>query len=181
MNLEHIKAVEARIQEIQLQLGEYGNSPGSRMAGAGSTSAFSDVLRRVQSSGSASCPEDLEQIIAAAAERYDIDPAVIKAVISSESGFRTGAVSRTGALGLMQLMPGTAQALGVNPMDPAGNIDGGTRYLRQQLDRFGSLDLALAAYNAGPGAVTRYDGIPPYEETQRYVQKVLGKVEEYSR
>jgi soluble lytic murein transglycosylase-like protein len=180
MNLEHVKAVEARIQEIKLQLGEYDGAPGNRMAGAGSTSTFSDVLSRVQSSRSASSPEELEPIIASAAERYNIDPAVIKAVISAESGFRTGAVSRTGALGLMQLMPGTAQALGVDPTDPAGNIDGGTRYLRQQLDRFGSLNLALAAYNAGPGAVMRYDGIPPYAETQRYVQKVLDKVEDYS-
>jgi len=120
-----------------------------------------------------SCPKDLEQAITAAAEKNGLSPELLKAVIQVESGFRQSAVSRAGAIGLMQLMPATAKALGVDPWDPIQNIEGGARYLKQQLDRFGTLEKALAAYNAGPGAVIRYGGIPPYDETRRYVDRVL--------
>lgn len=104
---------------------------------------------------------------------YGLPQGLVHAVIHQESRGRANAVSVKGALGLMQLMPGTAAQLGVNPYDPEQNVRGGARYLRQQIDRFGSIPLALAAYNAGPGAVLRYGGVPPYRETQNYVSTIM--------
>jgi cell wall-associated NlpC family hydrolase len=110
----------------------------------------------------------------AAGAAHGIDPTLLSAVARAESGYNPNAVSRSGALGLMQFMPGTASGLGIDPLDPAQAVDGAARYLAQQLERFGSVELALAAYNAGPGAVSRFGGVPPYPETQNYVTKVLG-------
>ncbi len=106
------------------------------------------------------------------AQKYGLDPTLLAGVAKVESGYNPGAVSGAGAQGLMQLMPGTARGLGVNPLDPAQAIDGAARLLSRDLSEFGSLPLALAAYNAGGGAVHRYGGIPPYAETQAYVPKV---------
>ena len=119
--------------------------------------------------------------IDAAATRYGVDPALLKGLIRQESGFDPTARSSAGATGLTQLMPATAAGLGVtDATDPAQAIDGGARYLRQQLDRFGGDPAkALAAYNAGPGAVQRFGGVPPYAETQNYVQKVLAFAAQY--
>ncbi len=123
-----------------------------------------------------------DDLINQTAQKYKLDAALLKALIHAESGFNPQAVSPAGAKGLTQLMPATAAALGVtDPFDPAQSIDGGARYLRAQLDRFGGDEaLALAAYNAGPAAVIKYRGIPPYKETQNYVQKVLRLKESYS-
>lgn len=126
-------------------------------------------------------PTPYDGLIAAAAARHGLDPALLKGLIRAESNFNPTATSPAGAVGLAQLMPGTAAALGVaDPTDPAQSIDGGARYLRQQLDAFGGdVTLALAAYNAGPGAVRRYGGVPPYAETQAYVQRVQAYAAEY--
>jgi soluble lytic murein transglycosylase-like protein len=126
--------------------------------------------------------EKYDPVIQDAAERYSVDYALVKAVIKAESNFDPVAISRAGARGLMQLMPGTADALRIdNPFHPEDNIDGGVRYLRYLLDLFeGNLHLALAAYNAGEGAVFRYNGIPPYRETLSYIRRVLKHFRNYS-
>jgi hypothetical protein len=114
-----------------------------------------------------------------AGSRYGVDPAVLAGMAKTESGFDSSAASAAGAQGLMQFMPATAAGLGVDPSDPASSIDGAARYLSQLTEQFGSTDLALAAYNAGPGTVQRYGGVPPYAETQSYVQKVTSAAEAY--
>lgn len=140
-------------------------SPASPSAARSLRNTWSDAL---PAAGRAWAPA-IEQ----AALRNGIDPALLASLVWTESGFDSRAVSHAGAVGLAQLMPATADGLGVDPHDPHANLDGGARFLRAQLDRFGSRELALAAYNAGPARVAEAGGVPAIEETQAYVPAVL--------
>ena len=142
-----------------------------------STRPYGSVI--FDSSAGFAAPKHLTAVIQDASRQHGVDPRLVAAVVRRESAWNENAVSRVGASGLMQLMPDTARFLGVrNVFDPQQNIQGGTRYLRTLLDTFnGDLDLALAAYNAGPGAVQKYRGVPPYRETQAYVAAVRGNYE----
>ena len=157
--------------------------------GAGEGKAFTTALEQallqeaVQDSGSAGGESTFDGLIGAASEVFGVDSNLIKAVIQKESEFNPSAVSPKGALGLMQLMPETAELLGVDdPYNPAKNVYGGTKYLKQMIDRYeGNLEKALAAYNAGPTRVDRAGGVPDIEETKNYVEGVLGLLDEYRK
>lgn len=116
----------------------------------------------------------LLDVARAAARKHNVPEDLFLRLVQQESGWNPNARSHKGAMGLAQLMPQTARALGVNPNDPSQNLDGGARYLRRQFETFGNWRLALAAYNAGPGAVEKYNGIPPYQETRNYVRVIWG-------
>lgn len=118
----------------------------------------------------------LQQLIEHYGDHYQIDPILVRLIIEQESGFDPLALSPAGAMGLMQLMPDTAWLLGIDdPFDAEQNIEGGVRYFAQQMDRFGNVEMALAAYNAGPGAVETWGGVPPYPETVNYVNSIMGR------
>jgi len=146
------------------------------------------VIRRVlpeqatgvaTASGGALAGVPYADLFTRAGARYGVDASLLAAMASQESSFNASAVSPAGAQGLMQFMPATAHGLGVNALDPTSAIDGAARYLSSLSKQFGSTELALAAYNAGPGTVSRYGGIPPYSETQNYVRAVMTKAEAY--
>ena len=187
-----VAAVVSRVAELQALVNPPAPAP---VATPGAPSAFAAQLASAQgtaapaaAAGTAALgataggtPSAYDDLINAAAQRHAIDPALLKGLIRQESNFDPNAGSPAGAQGLCQLMPGTAAALGVaNPRDPAQAVEGGAKYLRQQLDAFGGdVTKALAAYNAGPGAVRRYGGVPPYAETQIYVRQVQAFAAQY--
>ena len=158
-----------------------GAQPSSQANRPGGTGSAGDAPRtgaapKAAAARETSAPADSAyyETIRQAAGKYGVDPKLVSAVAEVESGFQQGAVSATGAVGVMQLMPETAESLGVNPYDAAQNINGGAQYLKQMLDTFdGDVRKAVAAYNAGPEAVKEYGGVPPYSETQQYVSSVL--------
>lgn len=126
-------------------------------------------------------PADPRQLVEKAAEKYGLPPAFLHSVARVESGYQSSAISNKGAIGIMQLMPATAAELRADPYDPAQNVEAGARHLAGLLDKYdGSSAKALAAYNAGPGAVAKYGGVPPYQETQSYVRKVIGNYKKLS-
>jgi soluble lytic murein transglycosylase-like protein len=184
--LERVRALQTMIESAR-QVSS-GGTPAAAVANspyAQSTSPdFASALQAATSANSEAGSAEAsayEPLIGQAAARNGLDPAVLHGLIQQESGFDPSATSSAGATGLTQLMPGTAATLGVaNPQNPAESIEGGARYLGQLMAEFGgNTEEALAAYNAGPGAVQQYGGVPPYAETQSYVSKVLGYAETY--
>ena len=180
--------VKARIREIENRMAQLsGAEPGldfaSNLQGAigdlqgpiGSQTPLSPFGHEISLESGPNA--EMRSMIERAATANNVDPALLDALVSQESGYSTTARSRVGAMGLTQLMPETARALGVsNAFDPAANLDAGARYLRQQLDRFGgNIELALAAFNAGPAAVEKVGAVPPYRETQNYVKSIMGR------
>jgi soluble lytic murein transglycosylase-like protein len=182
-----IAAVQSRIAEITgSPTTDASSAPvfGAALAsaiGGGAPAGASPALGMPAPAPAPVPPDQINALVGQNAATWQVDPSLVKAIIANESGFNANATSKVGAQGLMQLMPSTAQSVGVrNSYDPSQNVAGGTRYLKGLLDRFnGDVRLAVAAYNAGPDAVEKYGDVPPYAETQNYVQNVLGSYAKY--
>lgn len=179
--------VVERIEQLQALLNTRPTAPVTTAGGASLPATtvadnppFSRVLEAaIRNTGHGADDGKFAPLVQHAAAKYGLDARLIDAVIQAESDYNPRCVSRAGAMGLMQLMPENCRDYGVtDPFDPAQNIDAGVRQLKDLMTRFGRLDLALAAYNAGPGAVRRYGGIPPYPETHAYVRKILSSLAE---
>ena len=201
IDITGVRHIQERIAQLQAQFGMPGNVPGMEFsrtldkaiqraggtdqtqvvpeAGAASKTGQTQSTKNALPAYSvnASLPladQSLSGLISEASQKYKVDPKLLSAIAEVESGGNQDETSSAGAVGVMQLMPDTAASLGVNPYDKQQNVEGGAKYLRQMLDTFGGdVSKAVAAYNAGPQAVKDYGGIPPYKETQNYVNKVL--------
>jgi soluble lytic murein transglycosylase-like protein len=167
--------VEGETVFLTLKGGGEVGTPLSQLAGVVPDEVLEEVVQAIEAQRALGGDGDLAALASRIARKHGLDPALVLAVAGVESAFQPRAVSPKGAQGLMQLMPGTARELGVvDAFDPAQNLDGGVRYLRALLERYsGDLRLALAAYNAGAGAVKKHGGVPPYRETRSYVEKVM--------
>lgn len=172
---------QSRMNEMMVKLLERSMSTTALATGQEDTTS-QDLSSVLSSSSSTSLTGDFASMIQQAAKKYNVNPALVNAVIKAESNFNASAVSSAGAIGLMQLMPATAKGLGVDdPLNPAQNIEGGVKFLSRLLKRYdGNVEMALAAYNAGPGAVDKYKGIPPYKETQTYVNRIMNYLQSSS-
>ncbi|MFT9486245.1 lytic transglycosylase domain-containing protein [Tepidibacillus infernus] len=169
---QEMYGVESKFDEILNQELEKGSPLNQYQGGLVRTVSIPPILHNKRYSKT-----DFEDIIDEVSQKYQVPSELVKAVIQVESNFDPNAVSKVGAMGLMQLMPKTAESLGVqDPFDPKENIEGGVKYLRQLLDKYQNTKLALAAYNAGPGNVDRFEGIPPFADTRQYIDKVLSKL-----
>jgi soluble lytic murein transglycosylase-like protein len=188
-----VDTVVARVSELQALMGmgapaatytpsQAPTAFASQLASASATPAATAATATTAATGTSTLPTGTPYAdeITAAAKRNGLDPALLAGLVKQESGFNANAVSPAGARGLTQLMPATAAGLGVSdPTDPAQALEGGAKYLKQQLDRFGGdVAKALAAYNAGPGAVEKFGGVPPYAETQNYVKRVQANADQ---
>ena len=183
LTLRRLSIIENSINRI---LGPDENTPAQKSANA---AEFKNILDEkmaqdkpkdeIEKTTFKNSKENIETLIEKYAQKNNLDPDFIKAVVKQESGFNPDATSKCGAMGLMQLMPQTAKGLGVtDAYDPEQNIEGGVKYLKSMMNRFNNdPKLALAAYNAGPGAVQRYGDVPPYRETQNYVKNILASYE----
>lgn len=190
MNLSGIQSVMQRMQEIEQRFGIKSTGSTAVSGNQGFPAQLQSQMkaqneaenittatgkRKVNAQVLPAGSKDIESMILQSAKKYGVDPRLVSAVAETESNYRPDAVSSAGAVGVMQLMPETASSLGVqNIYDPSQNIDGGVKYLKEMLSDFnGDVRKAVAAYNAGPQAVKEYNGVPPYAETQNYVNKVL--------
>ena len=179
---QHLETALQRISQIEHRLQAINNRTehGASAVGSQPENTFETILNQIDTTNSPS-RQNIESLINQISQDEGVDPNLIKAVVQTESAFNPKAVSHVGAQGLMQLMPSTARGLGVeDSFNAADNLSGGTRYLKGQISKYQSLPKALAAYNAGPGAVDKYGGIPPYQETQNYVKKVMALYESYA-